>query len=274
MNDIIIKLIRKFLYKTGYGIYQVPITDSNVSELQANLNQAGYEIRPNRPIQTNLPLPDTHYYTPLFSPWMHGGYKDLKSYFEATLPHTLVSSDRLYILYILAIQALNNLSGHFYECGVYKGGTATLLAKLISEKRSNKSTKLHLFDTFEGMPETDAKRDHHKKGDFIDTSLEEVRSRIPSADVVEFHKGFIPETFCGLESHNISFAHIDVDIYKSIIDCCEFIYPRMQSGGFLIFDDYGFPTCPGARQAVDEFFMNKAEDPVVLPTGQALIFKV
>ena len=40
----------------------------------------------------------------------------------------------------------------------------------------------------------------------------------------------------------------------------------------MIFDDYGFPTCPGARQAVDEFFADKREVPFVLPTGQAVVF--
>jgi len=42
----------------------------------------------------------------------------------------------------------------------------------------------------------------------------------------------------------------------------------------MIFDDYGFPTCPGAQQAVDEFFEDKPEVPLVLTTGQALVFKL
>lgn len=41
----------------------------------------------------------------------------------------------------------------------------------------------------------------------------------------------------------------------------------------MLFDDYGFPTCPGARQAVDEFFDDKPETPLVLPTKQAIVNK-
>ena len=41
----------------------------------------------------------------------------------------------------------------------------------------------------------------------------------------------------------------------------------------MLFDDYGFESCPGAKQAVDEFFRDKAEKPLVLPTAQAIIFK-
>jgi O-methyltransferase len=41
----------------------------------------------------------------------------------------------------------------------------------------------------------------------------------------------------------------------------------------MIFDDYGFPSCPGARAAVDEFFRGAAAVPLVLSTGQAVVFK-
>jgi O-methyltransferase len=41
----------------------------------------------------------------------------------------------------------------------------------------------------------------------------------------------------------------------------------------MVFDDYGFPTCPGARKAVDEFFANKPETPIVLDTGQAIAIR-
>ena len=135
------------------------------------------------------------------------------------------------------------------------------------------SKRLYLFDTFEGMPVTDADKDWHKKGDFADTSLEAVTSYIGHGDLCVVRKGLIPATFTGLESAQIAFAHIDVDIYKSIIDCLQFIWPRLTFGGFIVFDDYGFPTCPGARSAVDEFFLQEACIPLCLPTGQALVFK-
>ncbi len=40
-------------------------------------------------------------------------------------------------------------------------------------------------------------------------------------------------------------------------------------------DDYGFPSCPGVRRAVDEFFAHeRREVPLCLPTGQCLIVKL
>ncbi len=41
----------------------------------------------------------------------------------------------------------------------------------------------------------------------------------------------------------------------------------------MLFDDYSFPTCPGARKAVDEFFSDKPEVPFDLPTGQCLVVR-
>ena len=63
-------------------------------------------------------------------------------------------------------------------------------------------------------------------------------------------------------------------VIESIRDAVEYVYPRLVPGGCLIFDDYGFPSCPGARQAVDELFANRPEVPLCLPTGQALVVKL
>jgi O-methyltransferase len=219
-------------------------------------------------------IPDASLYRPYFSPWE--GFGEFSAYFDLAKEFTLIPAERLYIIYSLAQQAIG-LNGAWFECGVYKGGSAMLLAKILVEKHKGASRCLHLFDTFEGMPPTDPVKDLHKEKDFQDTSLEAVELRIrsiaPNVDFVSFYKGFIPDTFTGLESQQISLAHIDVDIYRSVMDCCTFIYPRLVRGGFMIFDDYGEPSCPGARKAVDEFFADKPEMPLVLHGGHALVFR-
>lgn len=214
------------------------------------------------------PLPDQALYQPLFSPWLSSEGEFAALLAELT-PYTVVSPDRVWMLYTLARQA-RHLPGDFWECGVYKGGTAKMLSRLIV---ASPDKRLCLFDTFEGMPETDPERDYHRKGDFADTSLEAVRDRVGDTNVA-YYQGFIPETFQGLEQERIAFAHVDVDIYRSVLDCCEFIYPRLVGGAFMVFDDYGFPSCPGARAAVDGFFADKSECPLALPTGQAVVTKL
>jgi len=210
-------------------------------------------------------------YLPVFCPWL--GYGDFSSYLEIARLHTIVSADRLYMIYSLALQS-TNIAGQFYECGVYKGGSALLLGQLVANHCKHANTELHLFDTFEGMPETDQEKDVHRRGDFSDLLFEEVRAKFKHMPHVRIHRGYIPATFAGLEDHRLAFAHIDVDIYQSVLDCCNFVYPKLNPGGTMIFDDYGFASCPGARQAVDAFFSDKRERPIVLPTGQAFIFKL
>jgi len=83
----------------------------------------------------------------------------------------------------------------------------------------------------------------------------------------------IPQTFAGLEAERIAFLHVDLDIYPAIMDTMKFVWSRVSQGGFVVFDDYGFPTCPGAREAVDEFFQHELYVPLCLPTGQAVVFK-
>ena len=170
-------------------------------------------------------IPDAELYRPLFSPWFG---EDFKPYHAIAAPRTLVSADRCYVLCMLLRQSLA-LDGEVVECGVYRGGTAAMMAKIIAETSARK--RLYLFDTFSGMPETDAARDLHRAGDFSDTSLEEVQAFVAAPEIAQFRKGFIPNTFMGLKGLKIAFAHVDVDIYRSIIDCAEFIWPRLAAGG-------------------------------------------
>jgi len=72
----------------------------------------------------------------------------------------------------------------------------------------------------------------------------------------------------------VSFAHIDLDLYQGVFDTLAFVYPRMPAGGVIVFDDYGFASCPGARRAVEEFFDDKPEKPLALHTGQAVVHKL
>jgi O-methyltransferase len=241
--------------------------------LKRALLQFGFEMRrvdrpATNPISPDVSeIPCRKLYAPLFSPWLS---EQFSRHYSIAAPRTLVSVDRCYVIYVLLQQCLS-LDGDIVECGVYKGGTAAMIAKVISE--SGTARKFFLFDTFAGMPETDSSRDLHRKGDFADTSLEEVKTFVNAPSIAVFRAGFIPDTFAGLESHHVSFVHIDVDIYKSIIDSLEFLWPRLLPGGSIVFDDYGFPTCPGARQAVDDFFGHTTTYPLCLPTGQAVVFK-
>jgi O-methyltransferase len=119
-------------------------------------------------------LPDADLYDPVFAPWRSPEFSRL---YAGILPYTLVSPDRCWILWSLLRQACR-ISGDVLEIGVYRGGTAMLLRQALEHESATGSKTLRLFDTFTGMPETDAARDLHHAGDFSETSLEAVRARV------------------------------------------------------------------------------------------------
>ncbi len=217
-----------------------------------------------------VPVPDIELYRPLFSPWE--GEPSFNRFYEPAKDHTACSRDRCYILWTTLRQALA-LPGDVIECGVFRGGTALLEAMTLREASEAGTRKLHLFDSFEGMPETAEGIDRFKAGDFSTTSKARVQALLSDFPFVEIHAGFIPATFEDVRIEQICWAHIDVDLYQSVRDSIDFVYPRLCPGGIMIFDDYGFPSCPGARKAVDEAFAGRLEVPICLPTGQCLVIK-
>jgi len=182
---------------------------------------------------------------------------------------SVVGRKGCFMLYQLVRHAIG-MDGDIAEVGVYKGGTAKLIAKVAA----GTTKTVHLFDTFSGMPPTDITKDLHKEGDFSDAPLDDVKMYLKDCSNVRFYPGFFPATSDNVSDLQFCFVHIDVDIYKSVADCCEFFYPRMVKGGIMVFDDYGSLSCPGAKTAIDEFFANKPEYPCYLLMGESLVIKL
>ncbi|MFQ5872873.1 MAG: TylF/MycF/NovP-related O-methyltransferase [Dehalococcoidia bacterium] len=246
----------------------------DASATGASDNRRLFSLIDARPVP---PIPDAHLYLPqprnprqpmVFSPWYGAEEFERAFRYVKHLPGT--SRDRCYLLRSFLKQALE-LEGDVAECGVWKGKTAFLLADAMAEKRGSKT--LHLFDTFEGMPEPHPEKDRIPKGVFGDTSLEEVQALVGRFDFLQFHKGELSRTLPTCQTDRFCFAHVDVDHYQPVLECCRFFYPRMVPGGVMAFDDYGFPSTPGAREAVDQFFWEHPETPIYLPSGQSIVIK-
>jgi O-methyltransferase len=233
------------------------------------LARAGYFRLRTYLASHGMAVPDAALYQPLYSPWL--GEAEFECVYAPASELTLVSRDRCFVLYKTLLQALS-IDGAIVECGVYRGGTALLAARVLAGRRATR--ELHLFDSFEGMPPDTDDSERFRPGDLDEATEAGVRQAVAPYPFARIHPGFIPATFEGLELPSIAWAHVDVDLYQSVRDAIEFIYPRLSAGGFLLFDDYGFPSCAASRRAVDAYFADKPEVPLCLPTGQCLVVRV
>jgi O-methyltransferase len=157
-----------------------------------------------------------------------------------------------------------NIPGSIAELGVYRGELAAILNRLFPDRT------LYLFDTFEGFSDkdlSDGQEEKHSKaavGDFKDTSLDTVLSRMAYPERVVTRKGYFPATVDGLED-TFALVSLDVDLYKPTLAGLDYFYPRLSKGGCIFIHDYNNRRYKGVRSAVEEFADTAAVPLVQLP---------
>jgi O-methyltransferase len=193
-----------------------------------------------------------NYIDMMLAPWKDDD--EFKQSFKRVAGNISVPEAKCWTLWTVVKRLLKmNLDGEYWECGVFRGGSAALISDAL--RNDIRQPTLRLLDTFTGIPYRDA-IDKHNVGDFDNTSIGLVKKNVNYIKTV-FNEGIIPDSFAGLEASKIVFCHADLDIYRSTKECCEFVWPRLIVGGVMVFDDYAVPSCPGARVATDEFFVDK-----------------
>jgi hypothetical protein len=211
-----------------------------------------------------LPWPQTSW-------WNDEGFNDFLKRFHEYGGH---NSDRRWTIHQFTRLAAA-VPGDTAECGVLEGSSSYLIARAFPDRTH------FMFDSFEGCSAPTAEDDRPRtvglehsfhKGSLA-CGIEAVQNNLKSCTNVSLHKGWIPERFADVGSKRFAFVHIDVQLYQPTRDSIEFFYPRMNRGGIIICDDYGFTTCPGARRAIDEFMCGKIEPVIELACGSALILK-
>jgi hypothetical protein len=193
---------------------------------------------------------------------------------------TTLDRERLYTIYqaVQNARRLSNGNVQMAEVGVYKGGGTYFVASIVEQLFENKPT-IHAFDTFEGHFREDLSPNldgpHDQPGKFQDTSFEAVQTYLSPFPNVVLHKGRFQERSVAVSEETFAFAHLDVDIYAPTLFCLEFFAKRLITGGMLVVDDYGFKTCEGAKQAVDEFTETRTDFlKFQIESGQCLLVKV
>ena len=202
--------------------------------------------------------------------------------FEKCRASSMASIERMYALYQAVIHIVDaGLTGDFAECGVWRGGSVMMMALTLLHRQSA-HRRMWLYDTFDGMtpPSSDdvqamtglsasqvlAANARDQDNPFwgvapraaVEANLHQTGY---PADLLNFVEGDVAETLPGRAPAALSLLRLDTDWYESTRHELETLYPRLQTGGVLIIDDYGYWT--GARKAVNDYFETLDRKPLL-----------
>lgn len=192
--------------------------------------------------------------------------------------HTMVPYARLVVLYQqVAFCEKQAIPGCYVECGTWKGGASGLMA-MANIKYGRERRQLHLFDSFQGLPEPHAAKDgllavewSRKFGGggegrlkAIQGTYESVGTLAVNRELMEkvvgydlrclhYHEGWFQDTVPrdAPTLGPIAILRLDGDWYESTKVCLDHLYDHVVPGGFVIMDDYN--GVEGCKRATDEF---------------------
>lgn len=202
--------------------------------------------------------------------------------FERCRADTLTSVERMYALYQAVLHVVTaGIKGDFAECGVWRGGSVMLMALTLLRLGVEDRT-IWLYDTFEGMTapsslDVQASTGRAASSILADrppttedpfwaiASRAEVEERLRETgyptERFRLVPGDVARTLPAQAPTQLALLRLDTDWYESTRLELVHLYPRLNAGGVLIVDDYGYWR--GARQAVEEYFSEHAPRPLL-----------
>jgi O-methyltransferase len=187
------------------------------------------------------------------------------------------------------------IPGVYVETGCHRGGASALMGKA-SLHYGGKPRAVHVFDSFEGLPQPDAKKDvdewiadewkipvelHQGKmiatGSLAGATEEDVRTVFAALgfplDHLHAHRGWFCDTLPVVAPalDQIAILRLDGDLYSSTMDALTHLYPKVVVGGFVVIDDY---NVTGARQAVTDYLKGLSRPPFISRADGAVAYFV
>ncbi len=151
-----------------------------------------------------------------------------------------------------------NVSGDIVEFGCYVGTTSLHIQHAIE----NTSKVLHVYDSFEGLPDKSAEDASPAGSQFVSGELSATKAefaknfRQAHVSLPIIHKGWFDELTQTDVPSLISFAFLDGDYYQSILDPLKLIWPVLSKGAVIVVDDYQNEQLPGVQKALDTWALH------------------
>lgn len=180
--------------------------------------------------------------------------------------------------YCIEMVEKDGVPGDLIETGVWRGG-ATIFMRAMLKVLGDKTRKVWVADSFEGLPEPDPVKYPREAASYksaamvkyynrLAVGIEDVKANFAAFgmldDQVEFLKGWFCDTLPVAPIERLSVMRLDGDYYESTMDALTNLYDKLSPGGFVIIDDYGEDTWTYCRKAVEDFRTSRGiKDPLI-----------
>jgi len=131
-----------------------------------------------------------------------------------------------------------HIHGSIAECGSYRCGSTIALAV------ANPKKKVFAFDLFGGLPYGEVGFENFKDADF-----KEIWAATGPFTNIILVSGKHEDTVPDFAFNNWSMIFMDSDYYESHKVCLSTFWPKLSSGGYVVFHD---PTFEGVQKAIKE----------------------
>lgn len=180
---------------------------------------------------------------------------DYVNHFPAFIGHmTLARFLQLYEAYKMTME----VAGHIAEVGVFKAAASLFFAKLVRIFEPSSLTLVHGFDWFKGARITEEEK-YVKNGECqvdYDLIMQLIKSQ-GYENSVHIHNFDITKDLEGFFEKNphlqFKLIFLDCGVYDVVSASIKHFWPRMTSGGIMIFDHYSHEFAPGEMRAIREY---------------------
>jgi len=185
-----------------------------------------------------------------YNPWEHSSfYKKLREE-KHKAPGSMMKEDKILFLLELLKQSLY-IDGDVLEAGVWQGGSAWFIAKILEKEAPEK--KLVLVDFFEAMSR------NNPEGvmclDEMKGTFEFYKKTIIHQGNVDENPEFLKGKFC--------FIHYDMGFNEKRLSIC---YESLCVGGIMLFDNYGHIA--GKPYKFDQWFKDRGHQVAMAPHSE------
>jgi len=150
-----------------------------------------------------------------------------------------------------------NVPGDLMECGVWRGGSSIFMRAILAAY-GDRTRTVWAADSFAGLPVPAPGTEDARiwEGGEMAVGLDEVRANFARYGLldaqVRFLKGFFIDTLPRAPVTRLAVLRVDGDLYDSVTQTLQCMYPKLSPGGYVILDDYHGKLPPAVR-AVDDY---------------------